>query len=395
MSASSAFARADIVLVGGGLANGLIALRLRAMRPDLRVILLERERRIAGEHTWRWFQTDVSPGIAAWLRPLVVHRWNGWDIRLPGFERYIETPCFALTSERLRQAVTAALGADIWLGVDVNEVTPHQVTLADGRRIVAGTVIDGRGARPTRRLALEWRAFLAQEVTLRGPHGLSYPILVDAPEAADESCPAFSVLPLDARRLRIECARYAPIPRPDPDAFRAAIAAYADWRGWAIDKVVREEGGALPIVLAGDIDAYWREARPQVAKVGLRAALFHPGTGHSLPDAARLADQIAALPRINSATVRACAETHSKTCWRRRRYYRLLNRLLLRAYPPEARPRALARFHRLSPALIQRFHAARLTLLDKARILVGRSPIPIGAALEQISGRSALGLATE
>lgn len=390
MSPSSPLARADVVLVGGGLANGLIALRLRAMRPNLRVILLERERRLAGEQTWRWFQTDISPGIAAWLRPLIVHRWSGWDLRLPGFERYLDTPVFALTAERLRQAVTAAVGDDVWLGVQVTEISPHQVTLADGRRIAAGTVIDGRGGRRTRSLAMAWRAFLAQEVMLRSPHGLPYPILIDTPETDDETCPAFSVMPLDTRRLRIEIAQYAGTPTPDLALCRAAIAAHASRQGWQIDKVLREEDGALPIVLAGDIDAYWREARPEVAKVGLRAANFHPGTGHSLPDAARLADQIAALPRITSATVRACAEAHAKAYWRRRRYHRLLNRLLLRACPPEARVRVWDRFHCLSPGLIQRYLAARLTLMDKTRILLVGAPIPLQVALEQISGSAAL-----
>jgi lycopene beta-cyclase len=390
MSPSSAFARADVVLVGGGLANGLIALRLRAMRPNLKVILLERERRLAGEQTWRWFQTDISPEIAAWLRPLVVHRWSGWDIRLPGFERYLDTPVFALTAERLRQAVTATLGADVWLGVQVTEISPHQVTLADSRRIAAGTVIDGRGARRTRSLALAWRAFIAQEVTLRGPHGLTYPILIDAPNGADETCPAFSVMPLDARRLRIEYALYAVSPAPNQAASRAAIAAYAARQGWSVATIVREEAGGLPIALAGCIDAHWREARPEVAEVGLRAANFHPSTGHSLADAARLADQIAALPRITSASVRACAEAHAKTSWRRRRYHRLLNRLLLRACPPEARATVWDRFHRLAPGLIQRYLAARLTLRDKARILLVRSPIPVSVALEQVSGHSAL-----
>lgn len=391
MSPSSAFARADVVLVGGGLANGLIALRLRAMRPDLKVILLEREPRIAGEHTWRWFQTDVGPGVAAWLRPLTTHRWSGWDLRFPGFERHLDTPCLALSADRLRQAVGAALGANVWLGVHVTEVTPHQVTLADGRRIAAGTVIDGRGARRTRSLVVTWRAFLAREVTLKAAHRLTHPILLDATETADGRCPGFCVLPLDSRRLRIEHARYAETPIPDREAFRAAIAGYAASQGWTIEKVLREEEGGLAVALAGDVDAYWREARPQVAKVGLRAALFHPGTGLTLPDAARLADQIAALPRITSASVRACAESHSKACWRRRRYHRLLNRLLFLACPPENRLQMLERLHRLPPSLIQRFHAARLTLLDKARILILGARIPIMAVLKQIGDRPARG----
>ena len=43
---SPAALRADVVLVGGGLANGLIALRLRALRPELRVVIVERDARL-------------------------------------------------------------------------------------------------------------------------------------------------------------------------------------------------------------------------------------------------------------------------------------------------------------------------------------------------------------
>ena len=32
---------ADLILVGGGLANGLLALRLRQQRPDLRLLIVE------------------------------------------------------------------------------------------------------------------------------------------------------------------------------------------------------------------------------------------------------------------------------------------------------------------------------------------------------------------
>ncbi|MCB1597456.1 MAG: NAD(P)-binding protein, partial [Gammaproteobacteria bacterium] len=42
----------DVLLVGGGLANCLIALRLHALRPDLRVTLLEAGPAPGGNHTW-------------------------------------------------------------------------------------------------------------------------------------------------------------------------------------------------------------------------------------------------------------------------------------------------------------------------------------------------------
>ncbi|MBO9710249.1 MAG: lycopene beta-cyclase CrtY [Caulobacter sp.] len=388
MAAAFATQRADVVLVGGGLANSLIALRLKSLRPALRVVMLERERRIGGEHTWCHFATDVDAALAGWLRPLIVHRWAGYSVRFPEHQRELSTPYLAITSERLHQVTSAALGADALLGVTVADVTPHQVTLADGRTIVAGAVIDGRGPRKSRALALGYQKFVGQGVRLAAPHGLTRPIVMDATVAQHDGYRFVYVLPLDATRLLIEDTRYSDGPGLDRPALRRDIADYAKAQGWAIAQVEREEEGVLPIALGGDIDAYWKEARSQVAEVGLRAALFQPTTGYSLPDAARLAEAVAALPRINSASVRACVEAQSKTAWRRRRFLRLLNRMLFRACAPTERYKVLERFYRLPAGLIQRFYAARLTRWDKARILIGKPPVPISAAMRCIDESS-------
>ena len=129
--------RADVVLVGGGLANSLIALRLKSLRPRLRVILLEQGATIGGEHTWCHFATDVDAVEAGWLRPLIVHRWSGYEVRFPGHSRQLSTDYLAITSERLHKLLSAILGQDAWLGATVSDVNPHQVTLADGRTIAA------------------------------------------------------------------------------------------------------------------------------------------------------------------------------------------------------------------------------------------------------------------
>lgn len=42
----------DVILVGAGLANGLIALRLRQLQPALKILLLESQAQPAGNHTW-------------------------------------------------------------------------------------------------------------------------------------------------------------------------------------------------------------------------------------------------------------------------------------------------------------------------------------------------------
>jgi lycopene beta-cyclase len=55
--------------------------------------------------------------------------------------------------------------------------------------------------------------------------------------------------------------------------------------------------------------------------------------------------------------------------------------MLFRAAQPERRYRILERFYRLPEPLIERFYAARSTALDKVRVLSGRPPVPITAAL--------------
>jgi lycopene beta-cyclase len=74
--------------------------------------------------------------------------------------------------------------------------------------------------------------------------------------------------------------------------------------------------------------------------------------------------------------------------WRQRRYYRLLNRMMFLAGRPQDRWRIMARFYRLPEPLIARFYGARLTLADKARILIGKPPVPVGGALKVLSERS-------
>ena len=55
----------------------------------------------------------------------------------------------------------------------------------------------------------------------------------------------------------------------------------------------------LPIALAGDIEAFWSGQPPGGRLAGLRAALFHPTTGYSLPEAVRVADALASRASLD------------------------------------------------------------------------------------------------
>ena len=70
------------------------------------------------------------------------------------------------------------------------------------------------------------------------------------------------------------------------------------------------------------------------------------------------------------------------------RFLRLLNRMLFRAAKSETRYSVLQRFYGLNQGLIERFYAGQLTWRDKARILIGKPPVPIHKALYNFSEKA-------
>jgi len=58
--------------------------------------------------------------------------------------------------------------------------------------------------------------------------------------------------------------------------------------------------------------------------------------------------------------------------------------MLFLAGRPEKRWQVMQRFYRLDAGLISRFYAGELFLRDKARILCGKPPVPVGEALRAL-----------
>lgn len=373
----------DLVLVGGGLASCLIAWRLALDRPEIRVAVVERDGRLGGKHTWSFFDGDVSAEDRAWLAPATAHRWTGgYEIHFPGLSRAMKTPYNSMTSDRLHAAVAPLLGDRLVNGEAV-VVSPGCVTLADQTVLRARGVIDARGPAPTPHLVLGWQLFLGRTVRLAEPHGLTRPTIMDATVPQGEAYRFVYLLPFDDRTVLVEDTYYVDGPRLDRETLRRRVDDYIRSRGWTVETVLDEEEGVLPIALDGDIDAFWAEG-PPVARAGLSAALFHPTTGYSLLDAVGTARLIAAAGDLSSAGLRTLMEARSKHIWAERAFYRLLDRMLFRAAQPKDRWRVMRRFYGLSEPLVRRFYAGRSTVLDKARILTGKPPVPILRALRQL-----------
>lgn len=368
----------DVLLVGGGLANSLIALQFHLHRPDLGLLLLD-ELDQPAEHTWSVFDSDLD-GTSE-LADAFDHRWSGYSVAFPSLARDLSTGYRSLTSTRLRQLVAQRLGDRLQRRKVVRLCGSH-AECESGETFSAPLILDGRGARPSRNLELGWQKFVGLELELKRPHGLATPVVMDATVRQEDGFRFLYVLPTGPTRLMVEDTRYSDGPELDRVRLEAEVLRYARGRGWAVAEVVRREQGVLPVVLGGDIEAFWDEPGREAPQVGMRGAFFHPTTGYSFPDALRIARLVVDHAGEGSAGMRTRLRAHSISLWRERAFYRLLNRMLFRAAEPDQRYRVLERFYRLPQPLIERFYAGRSTFTDKLRILSGKPPVPILAAVK-------------
>ena len=198
------------------------------------------------------------------------------------------------------------------------------------------------------------------------------------------------VLPFASDRLMIEDTYYADGPDLDQDLLRGRIDDYAFAKGWAVQSLEREEVGVLPITLAGDIAAFWAD-KPDQPRSGLRAALFHPTTGYSWAEAVRLADAIAVLPSLNVEALAPAIRQIAERRWKQQGIFRAANRMLFQAGRPADRWQVMRRFYGFPEPMIARFYAGALSSTDKARLLMGKPPVPITQAVRALMdyGRTA------
>ena len=283
-------AQYDIIFVGGGLANTLAAYRIAHRHPNLRLCLLERGPVLGGEHTWSFHTSDVSAEQMAWLQPFVTYAWPRQEIRFPNRRRVLDVGYNSIASATLHHTASAKFGDAIRLNCPIDTITQHSVITSGGEELTARCVIDGRGLAPSDSLALGYQTFLGLEIETAEPHGQRHPIIMDATIDQLDGYRFVYTLPFADNRILIEDTYYNDTDGYDETALETRIADYAAARGWTISRIVRRENGILPIVLAGDIDAFWDADHSSLPRTGLRAALFHPVTGYSVPDAVRVAD---------------------------------------------------------------------------------------------------------
>lgn len=381
-----------LIIAGGGLAGVLTAIAFADARPDVDLTLLEAGPTLGGNHTWSFYATDLDRAATQLVEPFVAHRWTGYDVRFNDFARTMSTGYRSATSERLHHFASERLSPRVRFDAKVAAIDASTVTLHSGETMTADAVIDARGARSLDGAVLRWQKFLGREVRLTAPHGLTRPTIMDACVPQIDGYRFVYLLPFTPDTILVEDTYYSEEPHVDPAELRARVDDYVAGRGWRVAENLRDEQGALPLLLSGDVATLWRSAAPagSAVPIGLRAGLFHPVTGYSLPVAARTAVALATMGGpVTTERLRAAVGEIVHRHFARSRFDRLLNRLLFLAGAPADRHKILARFHKLPQSLIERFYAGSMPPQHQLRVLVGKPPVSVFAAVRALPERAA------
>ncbi|MFT3841299.1 MAG: lycopene beta-cyclase CrtY [Myxococcaceae bacterium] len=367
----------ELILAGGGLANGLLAARLAATRPDVSFLVLEGGPTLGGNHTWSFHGSDVSLAQLEWLKSLCTRTWEGHDVKLPGTERTLGGTYHSIVSHDFDQRLRAVLGNRVRLSTRIESLTSTSVTLSTGERLDATAVIDALGKFGTGPCG--YQKFLGRELELDAPHGLTRPLLMDATVEQLDGFRFVYFLPWDERRVLVEDTYYSDTAAVDLLELGRRIDAVVAARGWRVASVLREESAALPIPLSGDAPVFERPT------LGVSGGFFHATTGYSLPFAAALAERVAARHDFNAAALTTELARAAQEHWRSQSFFRTLNRMLFLGAEPAERVNVFSSFYRLDEAAIAHFYAGRMTAWEKLKALRRGAPtVPAMKALRAV-----------
>ena len=368
-----------VIIAGGGLAGCLAALALAKRRADVELLLIEQNEAFGGNHVWSFFDTDVDDAHRWVLDGIEASHWPDHEVNFPRRARIIPVGYNSIRSAALDAQVRGSLDSSQYrLGRKIESVAPTSVVVQGGETFAADVVIDARGLGTMPGLELAWQKFVGRIYRFRAGHRVRRPVIMDATVEQLDGYRFIYQLPISDTELLVEDTYYSASPVLDKDALRSRLDIVANGIG-SEPESVSEESGVLPVVLGGEVASLWQGE--QFPRIGVRGGFFHPTTSYSLPDAVANAGLLAEQADLSGKSLYSLFRKRAERAWRKRSFFLLLNRMLYRAAEPDEAYRILEHFYRLPPEVISRFYAARLTALDKVRILSGRPPVPIGRAL--------------
>lgn len=370
----------DCIIMGGGLAGSLLFFGLKSKNPKSKVLLIEKNSFIGGNHTWCFHESDISQSPHHWVRELISKSWDGYDVYFPKFSRSINSPYHAIKSSELHFKLMQHYADEILLDMEVVTYDKESVTLRNGLCLKAICVVDARGW-PQVSSPVGYQKFVGLDLKLKKNHDIKKVLLKDARVEQIDGYRFIYILPWSDDELLIEDTYYSNSSTLDVGETKDRILFYAQSIGLEVQDILRIESGCLPLV-----DSFYPKDG-DCLRLGASSLEYQPVTGYSFPQTFERVQALLKLGSFNHEDWRKVLLKSAKKDRGQRIYFHLLNRMLFLAADSHSRYRILERFYKMPLPLIERFYSGKLTGADQLRILIGRPPVPVLRAIKSLFGR--------
>ena len=371
--------RADLVILGGGLAGLALAERLAHSGAGGRVRILEPREHYTDDRSWAFW----TPANSRWAT-CATQTWERWRCATRGGAsvvasaegwRYAYLRSSTIYDSAL-QAIAKNPRITLELGVRAGAIS----AAADGVEIASSAgpisarqVIDTRPP-PASRFAASrmFQCFAGREITLDAPGIDDRELELMTDMRTDTLGFVFSyVLPLSSTRVLVEATRFATRPL-GADVLAADLDALIAARGWARAPVERTEQAVLPMGLPA---APKHAALPGVVLAGTGAGALRAASGYGFLRIQAWAERCADVLAYGRQPVGHPKEPRLRQ-W--------MDTVFLRALTadPARAPEFFMRLAGIVPtATFVRFLSDQASVADLARIVAALPPLPFLRAL--------------
>jgi len=386
--------RSDVVIVGGGFAGIITAMKLLAAKPDRHIVLIETAEKLAGDQTWFFHESELNnTDSLTWLSPVISKEWSECSYQFPRFSSSRAGRCFAIRSEDLRRIANERFGDDIYLNGRATCLSESHVELEGGRIIAARCVLDASGMGTTNpgvsSGALSgFQKSISLEVELESTHDLVAPVVIDATCPQLDGFRYYQLLPWSDTRLQVSEIYYSDSSDINRERIFRSIRSFINRKGWKIRKELREEtrAVALPLTSSYLTSSIGGEALP----IGRHGGYFHATLGSSVADSVQIAEFLGTVDDLTTQNARDGLVLLRRPWLKKQRFFRLINRWLFYATEPALRYVLMQKIFEQREDVIQRFVSAQTTLIDRYRVLRTFPPVPWERFLRSFSEKALL-----
>lgn len=356
-----------VIILGGGLWGSLLALRLQQQLPQVNFELYEPSSQVGEGLSLSFHKTDVSAESFKWLKPFLTSQWSKFQVEFPSFNEVLSDSYCWIHSQDFDQKVKQLL-------------SPRQLFLKKEITIEEALqrgsfVIDTRNNGYFK--AQGYQKSLGVLVKVKGLHGLSTPITVDARVEQKSGFRYLQYLPVDETTLFVKDTRYSNSPALYDDYFEEDILTDLSLRGWEPQEVLRRERDFRKVAR----EEFMPETNGRVIRL---EGFYHDTTGEVLPDAVRLIERMVDTS-FRYGELKEVLKAYQVERAAKKKILKRMNSILYqRATPCQGRYQYMQLLYQLPSPVREKFYAGDLEFWDIGKAFLKRPLIPFVRVANQL-----------